>query len=422
MKLNYHRNPEKTTVYPKIFSTILALTALSRVFAGDFNTVGEAAPGVPEQLTDTAHRLTKIFRVPWRNSRTGLTVAFSPAVPEYGVELQFRSGTPFLLLNGSPDLRRNAVWRRKLYGTILLAAANGELHPGENDVLPRWLTPALDLILETRQYEEQLLIGNRRSPVLGALLENDRLPSAAAVRAIDPEHLDPAAAAWARELARAFFLSGGRKIATGAYLRCCGAAGGGDPDLLWLPAPEKQESEFKLAARRAAWHNLAPRPARWTRRKFAELRKLELPVLDEQGNATEKMEEFDVLELADRLRGRPDARRRCAEIHGRFAEFCPGDSRPAQQALAGFADLVAQAADPPFRYESHLRRQLALIDGVLARQEKLDEYMKNADRKRAPARRECRVRLEYIDAFNASSSTLSLAARRWVDDKEAEFL
>ena len=409
-------------MYLKIFSTILALTALSRAFAGSFTTVGEAAPGVPERLTDTAHRLTKIFRVPWRNSHRGLTVAFSPAVPEYGTELQFRSGAPFLLLNGSPDLRRDAVWRRKLYGTILLAAANGRLRTGENDVLPRWLLPALDLILEARQYEEQLLVGNRRSPVLGALLENDRLPPAAAVRAIDPGRLDPAAAAWARELARAFFFSGGRKIASGAYLRCCGAAGGGDPDLLWLPSPEKQESEFKLAARRAAWHNLAPRPARWTRRKFAELRKLKLPVLDERGGMTDKFEEFDVLELAERLRERPDARLRCAEFHVRFAEFCPGDSRPAQQALAGFAELVAQAADPPFRYESRLRRQLALIDEVLARQEKLDAYLKDEDRRRAPARRDCRVRLEYVDAFNAASSTLPSAARRWVDEKEAEFL
>ena len=406
----------------KIFSTILALTVLMRAAAGSFTTDGESAPGVPERLTETAHRLTKIFHVPWRNSRTGLAVVFSPAVPEYSAELQFRSGTPFLMLNGSRDLRRNVVWRRKLYGTILLAAAGGDLRTGENDVLPRWLTPALDRILEARQYEEQLLVGNRRSPVLGALLENDRLPAAAAVRAIEPERLDPAAEAWARELARAFFLAGGRKIASGPYLRCCGAAGGGDPDLLWISAPEKLEADFKLAARRAAWHNLAPRPARWTRRKFAELRKLKLPVLDENGNPTDKFEEFDVLALAERLRGRPDARRRCAEIHILFAEFCPGDSRPAQQALAGFAELVAQAAEPPFRYESRLRQQLKLIDTVLARQEKLDDYMKNMDRQYAPVRREYRVRLEYVEVFNAGASSLSAAARRWVDEREAEFL
>ena len=409
-------------MHRKIFSTILVLTALGRAAAGTFTTDGESAPGVPERLTETAHRLTRIFHVPWRNSRTGLAVVFSPAVPEYSAEVQFRSGTPFLVLNGSPDLRRSVVWRRKLYGAILLAAASGDLRRGENDVLPRWLTPALDMILEARQYEEQLLVGNRRSPVLGALLENGRLPSAAAVRAIDPERLDPAAAAWARELARALFLSGGRKIASAVYLRCCAAAGGGDPDMLWLPSPEKQESGFKLAARRAAWHNLAPRPARWTRRKFAELRKLKLPVLDEQGNPTDKFEEFDVLELAERLRERPDARRRCAEFHSVFAEFCPGDSRPAQQALAGFAELVAQAADPPFRYESRLRRQLKLIDEVLARQEKLDEYMKDMERRHAPARRDCRIRLEYIEGVNAASSTLPAAARRWVDEREAEFL
>ena len=194
----------------KIFSTILLLTAALGANAENFVTTGEAAPGVPENLTETAHLLTRIFRAPWRHSRTGLTVAFSPAVPEYSAEVELRSGMPFLMLNGSPDLQRNVVWRRKLYSTILLAAAGARLRHGENAALPPWMTPALDMILEARKYEEQLLIGNRRSPVLRALLENDRLPAFDAVRSIDPENFDPAAMAWARELGRALFVSGGR--------------------------------------------------------------------------------------------------------------------------------------------------------------------------------------------------------------------
>lgn len=406
----------------KIFSTILLLTAALGANAENFVTTGEAAPGVPENLTETAHLLTRIFRAPWRHSRTGLTVAFSPAVPEYSAEVELRSGMPFLMLNGSPDLQRNVVWRRKLYSTILLAAAGARLRHGENAALPPWMTPALDMILEARKYEEQLLIGNRRSPVLRALLENDRLPAFDAVRSIDPENFDPAAMAWARELGRALFVSGGRRLASPEYLRRCGeAAGIRDPDVLWLTTPERQELDFRRAARMLAWHTLAPRPARWTRKKFAELRKLRLPVLDEEGKPTAKFEEFDVLEVGERLRGRPDAMLRCAEFRRRFAEFCPGDSRPAQQAISGFAELVAQAADPPFRYVARMRKQLKLIDEVLARQEKIDAFMTAEERRRAPARRACRVRLEYIEAFNAASSLLPEAARRWVDEREAEF-
>ena len=409
-------------MYPKIFSTILALAALSTATAGTFVTTGEAAPGVPEKLTETAHQLTRIFRAPWRNSRTGLTVAFSPAVPEYSAEVQLRSGTPFLMLNGSPDLKRNALWRRKVYGAILFAAAGARLRSGENTALPPWLIPALDLIIEARQYEERLLVGNRRSPVLRALLENDRLPDHRAVLAIAPERLDPAAAAWARELARALFFSGGRKLASPAYLRQCGeTAKGGSPDSWWLAVPRNQERNFRLAARQTAWHGLAPRPARWTRKKFAELRKLRLPVLDDEGRPTDKIEEFDVLEVADRLRGRPDALLQCAEFRRRFAEFCPGDSRPAQLAISGFADLVGQATDPPFRYAARLRRQLELIDEVLARQEKLDAWMTEEERRRAPARRAFRTRLEYVGWYNGSSSLLSLSARRWVDEREELF-
>ena len=68
--------PEKTTVKTKIFSTIWALAALCRVFGGEFAVQGEAAPGVPERLTETANRLVKIFRLSWRRSHTRLTVVF----------------------------------------------------------------------------------------------------------------------------------------------------------------------------------------------------------------------------------------------------------------------------------------------------------------------------------------------------------
>lgn len=411
-------------MFPKIFSTILILTAIPAAVAGEFTVTGEAAKGVPEEITETARQLVKIFRSPWRNSRTGLTVAFSPAVPERSAEVQIRGGMPTLMLNGSSDLRRDVGWRRKVYGTILVAAASGQLRPGENAALPPWLTPALDRLLEARKFEERLLVGNRRSLVLGALLENGRLPSAKAVRALDPEHLDPAAAAWARELSRALFLSGRtgkRKIASPGYLRQCGAPGGKDPDSYWLAVTEKQEREFRLAARQLAWHTLAPRPARWTRKSFSELRKLKLPVLDEEGKPTNEFEEFDVLELPRRLKGRPDAQLRCAEFRRAFAEFCSGDSRPMQQLLSGFAELVGQAADPPFRLEAKMRNQLELIDAQLARQQKIDAWITDEDRRRAPARRACRTRLEYIAEFNAASSLLPEAARRWIDEREADF-
>ena len=406
---------------PKIFSTILALAPLLSAAAGEFVVTGEAAAGVPERISETAHRLARIFRSPWRNSRTGLTVAFSPAVPEYSAEVQIRGGAPTLLLNGSADLRRSVAWRRKVYGTISLAAANGKLRSGENIVLPPWMTPALDKLLEARRFEERLLVGNRRSPVLGALLENGRLPRADAVRAIDPAKLDTAALAWARELARALFVSGKRKLASPVYLRKCGEAGNKDPDLWWLAMPEKQEREFRTAARQLAWHALAPRPARWTRKRLAEIRKLRLPVLDKEGKPTGKFEDLDVLELADRLRDRPDAQLQCAAFRRTFAEFCVGDSHPAHQALAVLADLVGQAADPPFRWEAKMRRQLELIGTILARQEKLDAYMKAGERRYAPARRSYRTRLEYIEAFDSGSCLFSEAARRWVDEREAEF-
>ena len=384
---------------------------------------GEAAPGVPEKLTETANRLVKIFRLSWRNSHTRLTVALSPAVPEESAEVQLRSDGLFLMLNGSPDLRRSAAWRRKFYSALLLSAAGVPPRSGESRALPAWLPPALDRILAARRAEERLLVGNRRSPVLAALLENDRLPPAATVRAVDPGRFDPAATAWAEELSRALFVAGGRKLGSPEYLRGCDRAArrGGDPDAKWLPEYKKLERNFRRAARMLAWHELSPRPARWTRKKFSELRRLKLPALDAEGKPTGRFDEFDVLELPERLRGRPDAKLRCAEFYRRFFEFSSGDSRPAKLALFGFADLVGYSVDPPFRHEARMRRQLELVDAVLTRQEKLDDYMRRQDLRFAPVRRAYRTRLEYIESFDAASSLLTGAARKWVDEREAEF-
>ena len=109
------------------------------------------------------------------------------------------------------------------------------------------------------------------------------------------------------------------------------------------------------------------------------------------------------------------------EFHKRFFDFCAGDSGPVQLELSALADLVGHALNPPFRYETRLRRQLERIDALLARREKLDAYMAREDLRRAPVRRAYRTRLETVESFNASSSLLPAAARSWVDKREAEF-
>ena len=421
--------PEKTTVYSKIFATISlisVLPALAPVRAGEILTTGEAPAAVQQTLTDTATRIARIFRVPVRRARRDIVIAFSPAVPESSAELQLRDGKYVLMLNGNLPIDADFARRRKIFGAVLLCCAGAApFRAGETRALPPWLVAALDRLLAARRSEERLLFGNHRSPVLGALLENDRLPSVAAVRGADPADFDPAARFWMEEAARALFFAAGKKLASAEYLRRCAEAesSGADPDLYWLPnVPERREGAFRTAARSLAWHEHAPRPARWTIEKLAELRKLKLPVLDEQGKVVpDKFVEFDVLEVAERLRGRPDAGARCAEFQRRFLEFGAGDSRPARLAISALAELVGRADDPPFRCHAQLRDRLEKLERVLKRQEALDRYLAAADREKAPARRAFRRRLATVEWFNAGSSLLSREARKWVDAAEAEF-
>ena len=417
--------PEKTTVFPKIFTTILLLPAFLAAAGGEILTTGEAPDEVQRELADKATRIAKIFRVPYRRARHDFVIAFSPAVPESSAELQFRGGKYILMLNDSPERNADFARNRKIYSALLLAAAGAPFRTGETHALPPWAVAALDRMLAARQREERLLAGYFRSPVLSALLEKDLLPAVAAVHGANPADFDPATRFWMEESARALFLAGGKKLASAEYLlRCAGAEpSGADPDLYWLPAdPKRRERDFRLAARIVAWHELAPRPAWWTIRKFAELRKLKMPVLDEKGAPVpEKFVEFDVSEVAERLRGRPDAKARSTEFHNRFLELSFGDSRPARMAISELADLMSYADDPPFRYNARLRDQLEKIDTVLKRQEALDRYLAEADFRYAPARRAFRHRLTGIEWANARSSLLSRSAREWADEAEAGF-
>lgn len=412
-------------MYPKIFATISLLSAAVALTGGEILTTGEAPEAVQTALTDRAARIARIFRVPLRRARRDLVVAFSPAVPESSAELQFRDGKYVLMLNGMSDLDADFARKRKIYSAVLLCAAGAPFRAGETRALPPWTVAALDRMLAARRNEERLLIGNHRSPVLAALLEKGKLPVVAAVRGVDPADPDPAVRFWAEETARALFLAAGKKLASAEYLRHCAEAerSGADPDKHWLPNdPGRRERNFRTAARILAWHDYAPRPARWTIRKFSELRKLRIPVLDEKGRPVpDKFEEFDVLETAEKLRGRPDAKARSAEFQHRFFEFAAGDARPTRVAFTELADLMGQAADPPFRYEARLRAQLEKIERLLKRQELLDRYLAAEDFRYAPARRAFRRRLASIERANASSSLLSAAARKWVDAVEAEF-
>ena len=413
----------------KIFTTISLLIAAAAVPAAPPELLGESDPGVQSALYDDAMVLSSLFRSPWRNSRTALTLAFSPAVPERSAELQQRSGRWYLMLNGSPGRWNDDFGlRRRIYSALLLAASDAPLTPGESRALPPWVVAALGRQLEARRGEERLLRGNYRAPVLRALMERGKIPEAETVRNTDPERFPKAAQAWAGELSRALFLAGDRKLASPKYLRRCGELARLnlsplDADRMWnnKDAADAQRA-FAAAVRRLAWHDLAPRPARWALRRLDELRRLELPLLDETGKPVpEKSEICDVLELADKLAERPDAAELAALFRRRFFDFCAGDSRRVKAAGFLLADLVGHAHNPPLWYRSRLERALERLYAELRRRERLDACLDREEFRHAPVRRTFRRRLETVEEFNAGSSLLPAESRKWFDVVENGF-
>ena len=72
----------------KIFIIIFAIAAVAGVGAAPPELLGEADAGIQSAKYDEADALAKMFRLSWRNSRTALTLFFSPAVPELSAKDQ----------------------------------------------------------------------------------------------------------------------------------------------------------------------------------------------------------------------------------------------------------------------------------------------------------------------------------------------
>ena len=403
----------------KIFAIIFLLPLVHTLAGAEPEFSGESAPGVAEALHDEARMLAGIFRSPWNRSNVKLTVIFSPAVPAGSIEVR-RSGREFvLLLCGVPDERQHGfTFRRKLF-SVLLAAAAGK-SPAGGALLPPWAAAALEHRLRSGKHEERLLAGNRRAPVLGALAEREKLPPVETVLRTDPRNFDPAARFWMEELSRVLFSLGGRKVASTAYLRNFAE----NADAAFLASdPKARQHDFSVAFYRVAWHTLAPRPARYSLKKFSEVRKLQLPQLDEAGRPIQgKFEECDLAEIDAKLKGRPDAEQLAAQFKKRIFDFAAGDSRQVKSAIFALAELTGAAAHPPFRYRVKLERAIENVISEMRRREKIDAYMRAADFDRAPVRRAFRRRLECIDFYDRGSSLLSPGGREWLDRREREFL
>ena len=409
----------------KIFAIIL-LPALVTLLAGaEPEFTGEADAVTVEALRTEARMLATLFRAPWSRSAVKLVLAFSPAVPVEAAEVQKSDDGYVLMLCGTPG--RGFAFRSRFLSILLLAASGVPPTTGGGAVLPPWLAAALENRLRAGMHTERLLVGNRRLPVLRALAEAGRIPAATTVLGADPRNFDPGARIWMEELSRVLLALGGRKVASAEYIRTCAAhaARGGKPVDVPFPTGDGRDlqEKFAVALRRLSWHMLAPRPARWALRTFAEVRKVKLPVLDEAGKPVpDKFEECDLAELADKLKDRPDAIQIAGTTKKRLQDFAAGDSRRVNAAVFALAELAGMAVRPPFRYRANLEQAIGKVLSELERREKIDAYMGEAEFARAPVRRAFGNRLECIEFYDDGDSLLSAERRAWLDRREREFL
>ena len=412
----------------KIFAIIFLLPLVPALAGAEPEFSGEADRAAVETLRDEARMLAAFFRAPWSRSDLKLAVVFSPAVPANSAEVQQNDDGFVLILCGNRgDGEPGFAFRSKLFSVLLATAAGVPPTVGGGRILPPWAVAALEHRLRAVKHEERLLAGNRRTPVLRALAEAGRIPKVQAVLGADPRDFDPGASAWMEELSRVLFALGRRNVASAKYIRTCAehvAAGGRPAD---VPFPEgdgkELQDKFADALRRFGWHMMAPRPARWALRTFAELRKVKLPELDEKGRPSPgKFEDCDLAEIGEKLKDRPDAQQIAGGLKKRLADFAAGDSARVNSAIFALAETAGAASRPFFRYRTHLKRAIDKVAAELERRDKIDAYMREAEFARAPAKRAFRHRLKCIDFCDGGNSLLSAEGKTWLDRREREFL
>lgn len=409
----------------KIFSIIFLLPLACALSGAEPEFTGEADPAAVEALRTEARMLASVFRTPWSRTGVKLTAVFSPAVPANSAEVQKSGGGYVLMLCGVPGGGEyDFGFRRRVFSALLAAAAGAAPATGKDAArLPAWLAAALEHRLRAGKYEGRLLANNRRAPVLRALAEAEKIPAARGVLAADPGGFDPGARAWMEELARALFFLGGRKVASREFLNLCFAHAA--PAKVPFPGENDKafQDRFAVALRRFAWHTLSPRPARWAVKKFAEVRRVKLPVLDETGKPVPgKFEECDLVEIGDKLRDRPDAALHAGALKRRIFNFAAGDSRQVRTAVIALAELAGTADRPPFRYRAKLEQAVEKVLAGMRRRERIDACMAEAEFRYAPVRRAFRVRLESNGFYDRGDSLLSTEARKWLDRREREFM
>ncbi|WP_294435121.1 hypothetical protein [uncultured Victivallis sp.] len=377
---------------------------------------GDDAAETAELLKAFDRQLCTVFRVNSRRSPIRCRITASPNAAPGGLlfrakrnnwELEFNTALP----GWQEDLD---LWRR-LAGILLLAKRGGPV-PGNPAYLPIWIAAGLRAEMVEQESAGRLLRRNRHYPITRALLAAHLpLPDFRYMTGeLDPSRFAPGELRWYREFSRLLLeilyqLSSPADNALLDYA-LLSAEPGHSADQVRAATIERilQQAASRNAQKRdpasrkstidiqrflenkaeeIVWHLFSPMPPEIAESRFQAINRLELPVLDAEGEPTGQKETVPLETLPDRLAGRPDEdalrNRKLTEIY----RLAPGNS---PEVLARYRELSEALRELPLHPEApgyasacgRFRRALAEVERYFtyrARlEEKLDEYARRA--------------------------------------------
>ena len=288
--------------------------------------------------------------------------------------------------------------------------------PGNPAYLPIWIAAGLRAEMVEQESAGRLLRRNRHYPITRALLAAHLpLPDFRYMTGeLDPSRFAPGELRWYREFSRLLLeilyqLSSPTDNALLDYALLSAEPGHSADQVRAAtierilqqaasrnaqerdPASGKSTSDIQRflenKAEEIVWHLFSPMPPEIAESRFQAINRLELPVLDAEGEPTGQKETVPLETLPDRLAGRPDGdalrNRKLTEIY----RLAPGNS---PEVLARYRELSEALRELPLHPEApgyasacgRFRRALAEVERYFtyrARlEEKLDEYARRA--------------------------------------------
>ena len=346
------------------------------------------SPALMSRISDTDRMLTSLFRLKrFRSDAIALEIS-GKYIPKPLLEIA--NGKMRLALPLDKPVFDDGKNFQALLSALFLSAGTRTLFSGAEEALPRWLCAGIANKLSANSSTERYLHGLHHLPAVSALYSSGRFPDLFRLPELSAE-LPPELREWYGEFARVLLETADDQKLLREYASTLFKTqkySKQSQDLLEkLSGPltaKDQEGRLK-ALEKILWNTYKPEPASRKLEQLPRMLKWQLPVLDEEGVPTEKMQACSLLELPTLLERRPDAAEQRKKAALRVSSFSTGCTYREADLFSRFAILVYNTPRNAEERQAQLQKAFDRLQMLLHSREQIEKFLAETEQKHCSA-------------------------------------